>query len=211
MQELHVCAPHWGCICLSLSCPEYAAKVELCYFLVLVWVVDDFCSDLKDAFPRPDRAIAGRAAAPYDNARRGALEDLEDAARFDEDALRLRPPGHPTRTAALLGLSTDLSTRFLKRNVSDDLARAIELQHEAVRLNPTDFPIAQGLAALLARGELARTAKVAPGRGGGVLELEGGEGEVEVLLALERGRGVGRRGGGGGAGLGALLQGSMVS
>ena len=68
------------------------------------------------------------------------MEDLNEAILLNRDALALRPPGHPGRSASLGNLAVDLSTRFKQLGEMEDLNEAIVLNREALALCPPGHP-----------------------------------------------------------------------
>ncbi|KAF8436217.1 hypothetical protein L210DRAFT_2474093 [Boletus edulis BED1] len=64
------------------------------------------------------------------------MSDLEEVIILDQEALDLRPQGHPDRTISLNNLALCLSTRYKQLEIMQDLDEAIVLDREAFPPRP---------------------------------------------------------------------------
>ncbi|EXA51107.1 hypothetical protein FOVG_03579 [Fusarium oxysporum f. sp. pisi HDV247] len=79
-------------------------------------------------------AVADGLNRKYD--KMGLLTDLEEAIRTTEMALEMLPSHHSQRPQILSTLSDLFSNRYLRKEMIEDLDRAIELSREAADNNP---------------------------------------------------------------------------
>ena len=68
------------------------------------------------------------------------MEDLDEAIVLAQDALVLRPPGHPHRLRPLNNLALSLFARYKQLKRMEGLDEAIELNREALKLRPPGYP-----------------------------------------------------------------------
>ncbi|KAF9231843.1 CHAT domain-containing protein, partial [Melanogaster broomeanus] len=66
--------------------------------------------------------------------------DLDEAIEHHQNALQLRPEGHPQRSYSLDNLANALRTRFQQRGDGTDLDEAIEHHQSALQLRPEGHP-----------------------------------------------------------------------
>jgi tetratricopeptide (TPR) repeat protein len=76
----------------------------------------------------------------YRYARTNDLAALTEAARMDQEALRLRPAGHPERSTSCIHYASTLRAQYQHAGASALLDEAIALNREAVAILPSDDP-----------------------------------------------------------------------
>jgi hypothetical protein len=65
---------------------------------------------------------------------------MERVIELNRESLKLCPPGHSGRRAALKNLGRGLRSRFERDGDMQDLKRAIEVHREGLELCPPDHP-----------------------------------------------------------------------
>jgi len=70
----------------------------------------------------------------------GNIADVDAVIKYYQEALELRPPGHPDRAVALQNVAYSLVARFKRNGDPADLDAAIKYDQEALELCPPGHP-----------------------------------------------------------------------
>src|SRR2546421_9846945 len=70
----------------------------------------------------------------------GEMEDLEEAIRKAEEAVKATPEDHPDLAGRLNNLGNKLERRYERTGKMEDLEEAIRKAEEAVKATPEDHP-----------------------------------------------------------------------
>ena len=74
----------------------------------------------------------------------GGVEDINETIALDQEALTLRPPGHPDRLVSLNNLVVDLTIRHNRLGGMEDFNAVIVPGREALKLRPHGHPSRSG-------------------------------------------------------------------